>query len=525
MSSTPAFASTSQALDMLVAAMAYLAAADATQMPVAAQAQCLQVLEKADAIGTAARASITGAFTASQGYHEDACYSAKSWLIHQTRITRGAAAGHLGWTQRAADHPRVHAALAAGQISASLARVTCDWTGKLPEKDRDKADQILLDAARGGADQRDLNRLGAEMYEKSRAGTPDQDPELAFGDRSVRVETTYGGAGVITGDLTPECTAALTAVLDALSAPAGADDTRSQAQRYHDALEEAMRRLAAAGLLPERAGQPARAWAHISLADLLALDPAAAATREWIDRARARWAAARAAAAVAGGDGAAWLGGQAAAGFACDASVTPVVTGEVNPAALADLVRLCAELARYGPGHGSDSTDSTGRTDGAGGAAGTIPQLPAGLGQEALEQAIIGKAIELVSGPGGLASFLRRRLLGARLGSPSLPLDIGYSDTIPASIRHAVRLRDQHCRWAGGCHQPAAACEVHHVTHKANGGKTSVTECLLLCWYHHQVVIHREGWTLTLNPDGTTTAWNQDRSKVLRSHSPPARAG
>jgi hypothetical protein len=30
-------------------------------------------------------------------------------------------------------------------------------------------------------------------------------------------------------------------VLEALSAPRGAEDTRSHAQRYHDALEEAMR--------------------------------------------------------------------------------------------------------------------------------------------------------------------------------------------------------------------------------------------------------------------------------------------
>jgi hypothetical protein len=43
--------------------------------------------------------------------------------------------------------------------------------------------------------------------------------------------------------------------------------------------------------------------------------------------------------------------------------------------------------------------------------------------------------------------------------------------------------------------------------------------------YHHQVVIHRQGWTLVLNPDGTTTAWNPDHTKVLHSHSPPARAG
>ncbi len=43
--------------------------------------------------------------------------------------------------------------------------------------------------------------------------------------------------------------------------------------------------------------------------------------------------------------------------------------------------------------------------------------------------------------------------------------------------------------------------------------------------YHHQIVIHRWGWTLVLNKDGTTTAWNPDRTKVLHSHGPPARAG
>ena len=91
----------------------------------------------------------------------------------------------------------------------------------------------------------------------------------------------------------------------------------------------------------------------------------------------------------------------------------------------------------------------------------------------ALEQAVIGKAVDLLSGPGGLASFLRRRQLGARLGGPSLPLDIGYAETIPAGIRNAVILRDKHCQWAGGCDQPAEACQVHHTRHKANGGPTS----------------------------------------------------
>ena len=65
----------------------------------------------------------------------------------------------------------------------------------------------------------------------------------AFEDRSVRLEATFDGAGVLNGDLTPDCAAVVGAVLDALSAPAGAEDTRTHAQRCHDALQEAMRRL------------------------------------------------------------------------------------------------------------------------------------------------------------------------------------------------------------------------------------------------------------------------------------------
>ena len=137
----------------------------------------------------------------------------------------------------------------------------------------------------------------------------------------------------------------------------------------------------------------------------------------------------------------------------------------------------------------------------------------------------MGKAVDLLSGPGGLASFLRRRQLGARLCGPSLPLDIGYAETVPAGIRNAVLLRDRHCQWAGGGTQPAGACQVHHTKHKANGGTTSVKDCVLLCPFHHQVVIHRWGWTLVVNPDGTTTAWNKNKTKVLHSYGPPARAG
>ena len=136
----------------------------------------------------------------------------------------------------------------------------------------------------------------------------------------------------------------MAAVLDALSAPAGKEDDRTKGQRYHDALAEAMRRLTAAGLLPERAGQPVKAWAHISLADLLLLDGDSALQEEWTEQVRARWAARRAAASETGASDGAWLDGDAAAAIACDAAMAPIVTGDINVDALEDLVRLCVEL-------------------------------------------------------------------------------------------------------------------------------------------------------------------------------------
>jgi hypothetical protein len=420
-------------------------------------------------------------------------------------VTKATAVAYTAWTRRAAGHRQVFAALTAGELSESYGRTICQWTDKLPEDCRPAADAILLSAARAGMDLRELGGLFAEMYERSRSELPDEDPARDFEDRAVRLVITFQGAGVLTGDLTPECAAVVDAVLDALSAPAGAEDTRTREQRYHDALAEAMRRLVASDLLPERAGQPVKVWAHMSLADLLRLDGSSALQEQWTAQVRAQWAAHRAQASEGGSDGGAWLDGDGAEAIACDAAMAPIVTGDLNPAVLDDLVRLCVELDRL-------------RRD-------DEPRPDTTQSWAALEQAIIGQAVDLLSGPGGLASFLRRRQLGARLAGPSLPLDIGYAETVPAGIRNAVMLRDQRCRWAGGCNQPASACEVHHTRHKANGGKTSTTDCVLLCSFHHQIAIHRWGWTLVLNPDGTTTAWNKDKTKVLHSHGPPVRPG
>ena len=512
MGTAPAFASVGEALDMVRAGLGYLAAADATRLAAATQAECLRELEQADAVATAARAAVLAAFTAGQGYAGDAEYSAVSWLIHRTGITRGAAVGHAAWAGRTRTHPKVVAALAAGQVSESVGRLICLWTNRLPEKFRDESDELLLAAAAGGLGLEELASLAAQMYERARSELPDEDPDAGFTDRALKLATTLGGAGVLHGDLTPECAAAVAAVLDALSAPAGKEDDRTKDQRYHDALQEAMRRLVAADLLPERAGQPVKVWAHISLADLLRLDGSSALQEQWTAQVRARWAAHRAQASETGGNDGAWLEGDAAEAIACDAAMAPArhrrrqrgSPGGSGPAVRGAGPAPPGRRPRL-PGH-----PSSGHRPGLGGA---------GAGRHRQ----------------GRRPALRPRRARELPAPPPARRPAGRAE--PAA---GHRLRRDHPRrdpQRGGAAGPAlpvgrrlqparlSACEVHHTKHKANGGKTSVRDCVLLCPFHHQVAIHRWGWTLVLNPDGTTTARNKDKTKVLHSHGPPARPG
>jgi hypothetical protein len=86
-----------------------------------------------------------------------------------------------------------------------------------------------------------------------------------------------------------------------------------------------------------------------------------------------------------------------------------------------------------------------------------------------------------------------------------------------------VILRDRHCA-APGCLQPPSGCHVHHIIPRRKGGRTRLADLILLCSFHHLIVVHQWGWSITLNPDGTTTMTNPTGSKVYHSHSPPTAA-
>jgi hypothetical protein len=524
------------ALVTLDRALDALNAADVASAPAGVQAQALRALERAEAKHIAARARVLAAFAAQDGYEDDGQGSARTWLRWQTRVTKAAAAGTVGWMRRLAAHPVIAAALAEGEVSASWARAVCGWSDRLPEGTREDADQILAAAAAGGAELADLAGLAQQMYERAWMRQPDAE-EDGRDDRRLLLDLTFGGAGRLNGDLTPGCAAVVTAVLEALGKPGGPEDTRTVTQRRHDALEEACRRLIAAGMVPGRAGQPTQALVHITLAQLRGLPGASEAEAAWR------------AAAAARGHG--WLSGPDADAAACDATIAPVVTGHVDPAALDRLMQV------FLAAHGHDS-GSGGKQDGPGGNEGGRGGNDSGPGgQEGgregracgcrcggctcparaplsaetiarLRGSLLAMAADVLSGPGGLASWLRGSQLAGPGASSTLPLDVPLpldageaGPAIPAHLRRAATARHPHCAFPG-CDQPASVCQIHHMVPRSQGGPTALGNLVPLCAFHHLTVIHRWGWTLRLKPDGTTTATSPDGQRVFHSHGPPS---
>jgi hypothetical protein len=538
--------SVAEALRMANATMDYLNGPDGADLDAAACGSVLRSLAEVQAKFTAAHAAVLARFDAADAHDADGYGTSVSWLDAMANMTRPDAKAEVRQMRLLRDHPALAAALASADISKSWALAIADWTKKLPAELRAETVKILVEAARAGASRDDLRIIAAVAEQKWRAQHPDGDDD-GFDDRYVQVGTTFQGAGVVRGNLTPECAAAVQAVLEALGKKAGAEDTRTEGQRFHDALQQGCELLIRAKMVPDRAGADTHVAVHTSLDQLRQHPEAPAAEEIWLRG-------------TAGEPG--YLLGKDAEAAACDAVAVPVVTGHADMRVVDKIIAVALAAAGItldsadagpagddagdpdsaspgdsdyddaGPDHGGEDQGGGPRDWGIAGAGRGAPTARAASrarsrarerfspdAAQALRYAIARLAIDFVSGPTGIAAWLRTTLLAPPFNTPSLPLDIGYSDSIPASIRRAVQLRDRGCAWPR-CGRPAAWCDVHHLQHKKDGGKTAVSECVLLCQFHHDVCIHRRGWRLVLHPDGTTTAYGPE-GQVLHSHSPP----
>jgi hypothetical protein len=472
---------------MIGAGLDYLNGPAGEAADTAALGDILRSLAVTDAKHSAAWMRILRRFDTNDGHDADGYATSAAWLAGQCKIAPKAAKGSVGTMRKITSHQPVTDALAEGAISESWASEIATWTSRLPAEMREGTEKILLDAAAAGASYDDLALLANAAWEKWKSQHPDDDgDDDGFDDRHLRLDDTLDGAGRITGNLTPECTAAVQAVLEALGKRRGKEDHRTAAQRWHDALQEGCELLIRSKMVPDRAGADTRVEGVMGLAQLRDLPGAPAMEHAWL----------------AGQPG--FFTGADAEAIACDALLVPVVTGAADWGVIGQMITLVLDAFTHSTPHPASEPPKP---------------LPPEAWQ-ALQYALAKLAIDFVSGPGGIASVLRTGLLPAPFNTRSAPLDVGYSASIPEAIRRAVILRDKKCAWPGGCDKPPAACDVHHVRHKKDGGPTSVSQCLLLCQYHHDICIHRWGWEIELLPGGTVVA-RSPQGQVIRSHGPP----
>ena len=122
----------------------------------------------------------------------------------------------------------------------------------------------------------------------------------------------------------------------------------------------------------------------------------------------------------------------------------------------------------------------------------------------------------LASGEQVTAGELRRLACDATivpivLGSASQPLDVGRDQRlVTPGIRKALEQRDKGCAFPG-CRVPASGCEAHHIIPWWMGGKTVLSNMVLLCPHHHGTVeplrfFDRSSpptrWTVQMGDDG-----------------------
>lgn len=121
------------------------------------------------------------------------------------------------------------------------------------------------------------------------------------------------------------------------------------------------------------------------------------------------------------------------------------------------------------------------------------------------ERPVVGAVAVVEDGPPVAPETIRRLCCDAGIrpavvGADGEVLDVGRrTRAIPPAIRRALRIRDEGCRFPG-CDR-TRWLQAHHVEHWAHGGATRLSNLVMLCHHHHQLV-HEGGFTLALDDDG-----------------------
>lgn len=201
------------------------------------------------------------------------CKSTVDFLRHLLRIGPRDAAARLALAHAVAprvtvtgvpvvaQHPRLAAALDAGEISARAVVTIATTVAKLPDSLLDGAgaavETVLLDFAKQH-DPELLARHATDVLQRLDQDGALRDHDLAAARREFGLAVRANGTSTARGEFTAEATEYLRTMLDALAKPQpgpdGTRDPRTAGQRRHDALLEAIKLLLGSGRLPDTGG-------------------------------------------------------------------------------------------------------------------------------------------------------------------------------------------------------------------------------------------------------------------------------
>ncbi len=401
------------------------------------------------------------------------------WLEHRAGVSVGTA-GHVTRQARALrDHlPATRDELAAGRITPQHVSAIATVLRTVGVEHAVDAEPILLELARQ-TDPATVKRATAAIWAEVNPAGAEKALHASYARRGLTLSA-VGQLGYLDGVFDLESAELISAALQPLMTPAGANDKRDAPQRRADALVDVIKRHLDTADVPQVGGHRP----HVSVvidADQLprtstGLTPAnssggpddvdapsrpRAPSRGWAGTVTLPWTGAAVPASVVRR----WL---------CDAAVSPLV----------------ARLVRR--------------------------RQPAAL---TVEQVSALSAPGAPAAPSGTALTLESTVW--------MPLSVGRTQrtATPAQIK-ALRARD------GGCIHPectrtAAYCDAHHVQHWADGGPTDMANLVLLCRHHHRT-LHQHLWAVHPDPGSPGLFWVTSdgglrRAQTASDRSPPAR--
>jgi hypothetical protein len=194
----------------------------------------------------------------------------RAWLVEEQQVERGLAARKMRVARQLWRWPATEAAWLSGDISEDHVLVIVTALKAVPGTVAELVEKTLLDLASDSAPHLVAEAIDAILVACGVEKSSDAAAARRYGARGVTFAPTFAGTGSLSGTLTAVLTDKLTRALEYAGKPAGPEDDRTRAQRFHDAFEQIVDHYLDTAELPKQdhGERPARVIVTLDLPTL-----------------------------------------------------------------------------------------------------------------------------------------------------------------------------------------------------------------------------------------------------------------